>query len=68
MSHEFMPLAQAAAHVHLEANELKHVAQRGEIDAVLRGGEWYFEHAALDEWAQRHLLASSAKALSGFGQ
>ncbi len=57
MSHQFLSLAQAAAHIHLDANELKHVAQRGEIDASIRGGEWYFEHAALDEWAQRHLLA-----------
>lgn len=64
MSHEFLPLAEAAAHVHIEANELKHVAQRGEIDAQIRSGEWYFEHAALDEWAQRHLLASNAKALA----
>lgn len=63
MSHEFLPLAAAAAHVHVEANELKHVAQRGEIDAQIRSGEWYFEHAALDEWAQRHLLASTPKAL-----
>ncbi len=63
MSHEFLPLAAAAAHVHIEANELKHVAQRGEIDAQIRSGEWYFEHAALDEWAQRHLLASSQREL-----
>ena len=63
MSHEFLPLAEAAAHVHVAANELKHVAQRGEIDAQIRSGEWYFDHAALDEWAQRHLLASNAKAL-----
>lgn len=61
MSHQIFSLAQAAAHIHLEANELKHVAQRGEIDATIRGGEWYFEHAALDEWAQRHLLASTKR-------
>ncbi|MGN0854502.1 MAG: PTS sugar transporter subunit IIA [Kiritimatiellia bacterium] len=63
MSHEFLPLHAAAAHVHVAANELKHVAQRGEIDAQIRSGEWYFEHAALDEWAQRHLLASNPKSL-----
>ena len=63
MSHEFLPLAAAAAHVHIAANDLKHVAQRGEIDAQIRSGEWYFEHAALDEWAQRHLLASTRKEL-----
>lgn len=61
MRGEFMDLAQAAAHVHVDMNELKHVAQRGEIDAVLRAGEWYFDHADLDEWAQRHLLSSGRK-------
>ncbi len=61
MSHQIFSLAQAAAHIHLEANELKHVAQRGEIDATIRSGEWYFEHAALDEWAQRHFLASTKR-------
>ncbi len=64
MSHEFLTLQQAAAHIHLEANELKHVAQRGEIDASIRGGEWYFEHAALDEWAQRNLLAVNERRLA----
>lgn len=63
MSHEFLNLEKAAEHVQIAANELKHVAQRGEIDATVRGGEWFFEHSALDEWAQRHLLASSKKAL-----
>ncbi len=64
MSHEFLNLRQAAEHVNVDANELKHVAQRGEIDASVRGGEWYFEHAALDEWAQRHLLAANASRLA----
>ncbi len=64
MSHEILSLKQAADHIQVDANELKHVAQRGEIDATVRGGEWYFEHAALDEWAQRHLLSSSRKALA----
>ena len=64
MSHEFLTLAQAAEHVQVDANELKHVAQRGEIDASVRGGEWYFDHVALDEWAQRHLLAGSGKAIA----
>ena len=63
MSHEFLNLEKAAEHIQVDANELKHVAQRGEIDATVRGGEWFFEHSALDEWAQRNLLASSRKAL-----
>lgn len=63
MSHEMLSLSKAAEHVHLDANELRHVAQRGEIEAVKRGDDWMFEHRTLDEWAQRHLLASSPKSL-----
>lgn len=63
MSHETLNLKQAAEHVHLAANELKHFAQRGEIAATARGDDWYFEHAALDEWAQRNLLAATPKEL-----
>lgn len=61
---EFLSLPKAAEHVHVDANELKHVAQRGEIDATVRGGEWYFEHSALDEWAQRSMLASGGRAVA----
>ena len=63
MGRENLNLKQAAEHVHLEANELRHVAQRGEIEAVERNGDWFFEHRALDEWAQRNLLASSERSL-----
>lgn len=63
MSHEILNLKQAAEHVHLDMNELKHFAQRGEIAATARGDDWYFEHAALDEWAQRNLLAATPKEL-----
>lgn len=58
MNHEFLSLAQAAAHIHLEENELRHFAQRGEIAAQRRGDEWFFEHRILDEWAQRELLSA----------
>lgn len=64
MSHELMSLAQAAAHIHIDATELKHVAQRGEIESVKRGDEFWFAHRALDEWAQRKLLAASRKELA----
>lgn len=63
MSHEVLNLKQAAEHVHLDANELRHVAQRGEIEAQKRGDEWYFAHRALDEWAQRNLLSSTPREL-----
>ena len=64
MAHEVLTLKQAAEHVHLDENELRHVAQRGEIAATKRGDDWYFEHGALDEWAQRALLAANEKSLA----
>ena len=64
MSHEVFNLNQTAEHVHVEPNELRHVAQRGEIEATERGGDWYFEHRALDEWAQRNLLAANERELA----
>lgn len=54
-------LAQAAAHVHLDANELKHFVQRGELVADEHAGDLWFDHRTLDEWAQRQLLAANAK-------
>ena len=63
MSRTTFNLRQAAEHVHLEMNELKHAAQRGEVEASEHGGDWWFEHRALDEWAQRHLLAASKREL-----
>ena len=63
MSREVLTLKQAAEHVHLEANELRHYAQRGEIEAEKRGDDWFFEHRTLDEWAQRELLAAGEKDL-----
>lgn len=63
MSRETLNLKQAAEHVHLDVNELRHFAQRGEIEAIKRGDDWYFEHRALDEWAQRNLLAAGEKEL-----
>lgn len=64
MSHEVFNLKQAAEHVHVEQNELRHIAQRGEIEATKRGDDWYFDHRALDEWAQRNLLAANARELA----
>ena len=63
MSREILTLAQAAEHVHLEMNELRHFAQRGEVEAIRRGDDWQFELRALDEWAQRSLLAASRRTL-----
>ena len=54
-------LRQAAAHAHIDANELRHVAQRGEIEFSEHGGDLWFEHRALDEWAQRSLLAAGRR-------
>ena len=64
MSREVLNLKQAAEHVHLEENELRHFAQRGEVESVKRGDMYFFEHRALDEWAQRRLMAITDKALT----
>jgi PTS system fructose-specific IIA component len=64
MAREILNLKQAAEHVHLPPNELKHFAQRGEIEAFERNGEWFFEHRQLDEWAQREMLASGRRGLA----
>lgn len=61
MARETLNLKQAAEHVHVDVNELRHVAQRGEIEATEHGGDWWFEHRVLDEWAQRNLLAAGEK-------
>ena len=58
---EVLNLRQAAEHVHLDVNELRHAAQRGEIAADEHAGDWFFRHRDLDEWAQRQLLAADAK-------
>lgn len=63
MAREMLNLEEAAEHVHLSANELKHFAQRGEVAAVTHGESYLFSHRALDEWAQRQLLAASAREL-----
>ena len=56
----------AAAHLHMPENELRHVAQRGEVPSINRGGDaFFFEHRLLDEWAQRRLIELAPKKLSG---
>jgi mannitol/fructose-specific phosphotransferase system IIA component (Ntr-type) len=56
-------LKQAAEHVHMNANELRHFAQRGEVEAFERGSDWLFDHRTLDEWAQRNLLSAGDREL-----
>ena len=63
MAREMLNLEEAAEHVHLGINDLKHFAQRGEVEAVAHGDSYLFSHRALDEWAQRQLLSASARDL-----
>ena len=63
MSRELLELEEAAARVHMDANELRHAAQRGEVEAVEHNGDWRFPRRALDEWAQRSLLAAGDRTL-----
>jgi PTS system nitrogen regulatory IIA component len=64
MSREILSLKQASQHINIDANELKHVAQRGEIAAFTRGDDWFFDHRDLDEWAQRRMIGISPKKLT----
>ena len=54
----------AAAHLHMPERELRHVAQRGEVESFKRGDLYFFEHRALDEWAQRRLMTLNDKTLT----
>ena len=65
MSHEMMDLRQAARHLHMEENELRHFAQREEVPSVKRGDSFLFEHRLLDEWAQRRVMGLHPKKLTG---
>lgn len=58
MRESLLTLRQASESVQIAANELRHAAQRGEIEAAERGGEWHFDAASLHDWAQRRLIAA----------
>jgi len=60
-----MDLKSAALHLHMSENELRHCAQRGEVPSQKRGESFFFEHRALDEWAQRHMMSIPRKELAG---
>ena len=60
-----MDLRQAARHLHMEENELRHFAQREEVPSVKRGDSFLFEHRLLDEWAQRRVMGLHPKKLTG---
>lgn len=63
MNGRMLNLKQAAQHAHIDENELKHFAQRGEVEAVEHGSDWLFDCRALDEWAQRNLLSAGDREL-----
>lgn len=64
MPGSIMTLREAAEFLQLDANELKHFAQRGELPALERNGEWRFEVRALNEWAQRNILSANRREVS----
>lgn len=59
-----MTLSEAAEFLQLDANELKHFAQRGELPGMERNGEWRFEMRSLNEWAQRNMLSANKREIS----
>ena len=65
MTFEPVPLAVAASRLNMDANELKHVAQRGEVPVVFHGEEMLFPPRPLVEWAQRRLISLKRKQLQG---
>ena len=58
MKGDFMPLSAAADHIQLDVNEIRHLAQRGEIESSERGGELYVDHESLDGWAQLNIISA----------
>lgn len=64
MRESLLTLHQASENVQVAENELRHAAQRGEIEAVERGGEWHLDAMSLHDWAQRRLIAADVKNLS----
>ena len=64
MGYQLMDQKSAAAHLHMKETELRHFAQRGEVQSVKRGDMYFFEHRALDEWAQRRMMAMTSKDLT----
>jgi len=62
MVNRVLTLEQAARHIHLAVRELFHLAQQGDIPCRKHNGEYFFEHNAIDDWAQRNLFELTEKA------
>lgn len=63
MSSGAIDLKGAARLLHMDENELKHFAQRGEVAHSKQGENYVFPRRELDEWAQRRLIALAEKKL-----
>ncbi len=59
-------LAEAAEFLHLPEETVAELARRGELPCEKQGGRLVFRHNAMDEWASRRLLESSAESLVDF--
>ncbi len=59
-------LSEAAEYLHLQEERVRELARLGEIPCEKQGGRLIFRHNAVDEWASRRLLASSAEKLADF--
>jgi len=63
MPHETLTLSQAARHVCIPEKQIFHLALQNEIPCLKRGEQFFFEHRALDEWAQRRIMRLSPQNL-----
>ncbi|MFA7173404.1 MAG: PTS sugar transporter subunit IIA [Kiritimatiellia bacterium] len=63
MPHEMLTLSQAARHICIPEKLIYHLALQKEIPCLKRGGQYFFEHRELDEWAQRRIMRLSPENL-----
>ena len=59
-------LSEVAEYLHLSEERVEELARRGEIPCERQGNRLVFRHNAVDEWASRRLLESSAEKLADF--
>lgn len=55
MPYRNMTLAELAAHIGMDAREVRRLAERGVLPGRLIGGEWRFNRAQMLDWLQRQM-------------
>lgn len=63
MPYRTMSLEQFAAHVGMDAREVRKLADRGHVPGHKIGGEWHFNRARVTEWLQQEMPSLDEKRL-----